>query len=91
MKKIGIIAVLFFVGLALNAQETNNIDTYKVVFINGKYSSFLSETTHDTIDVCLMSSALTKPKYKAIIEKHFKLRQKTNLVKGIIYTLNFQI
>ena len=43
----------------------HDIDTYKIVFIDGKYSSFLSETTHDTIDVCLMSSALTKPKYKA--------------------------
>ena len=32
MKKIGIIAVLFFVGSALNAQETKNIDTYKVAF-----------------------------------------------------------
>ena len=26
------IAVMFFVGLALNAQDTNNIDTYKVAF-----------------------------------------------------------
>ncbi|MCG8210729.1 Fe-S cluster assembly protein SufD, partial [Tenacibaculum finnmarkense genomovar finnmarkense] len=58
----------------------HDIDTYKVVFINGKYSSFLSETTHDTIDVCLMSSALTKPKYKAIIEKHFnKIAKQDNL------------
>ena len=43
----------------------HDIDTYKIVFIDGKYSSFLSETTHDSIDVCLMSAALTKPKYKA--------------------------
>ena len=45
----------------------HDIDTYKIVFIDGKYSSFLSETTHDTIDVCLMSSALTKAKYKPVI------------------------
>ncbi|WP_233898506.1 Fe-S cluster assembly protein SufD [Tenacibaculum piscium] len=58
----------------------HDIDTYKIVFINGKYSSFLSETTHDTIDVCLMSSALTKPKYKTIIENYFnKIAKQDNL------------
>jgi Fe-S cluster assembly protein SufD len=58
----------------------HDIDTYKVVFIDGKYSSFLSETTHDTIDVCLMSSALTKSKYKAIIENYFnKAAKEDNL------------
>lgn len=49
----------------------HDIDTYKIVFIDGKYSSFLSETTHDGMDVCLMSSALTKAKYKPIIKKYF--------------------
>ncbi len=49
----------------------HDIDSYKVIFIDGKYSSFLSETTHDTIDVCLMSSALTKSKYKPVIENYF--------------------
>ena len=58
----------------------HDIDTYKIVFIDGKYSSFLSETTHDTIDVCLMSSALTKPKYKAVIENYFnKVAKQDNL------------
>lgn len=58
----------------------HDIDTYKIVFIDGKYSSFLSETTHDTIDVCLMSSALTKPKYKAVIENYFnKIAEQDNL------------
>lgn len=58
----------------------HDIDTYKVVFIDGKYSSFLSETTHDTIDVCLMSSALTKRKYKVIIENYFnKAAKQDNL------------
>ena len=32
MKKTGIIALMFFAGFALNAQETKNIDTYKVAF-----------------------------------------------------------
>ena len=58
----------------------HDIDTHKVVFIDGKYSSFLSETTHDTIDVCLMSSALSKPKYKAVIENYFnKVAKQDNL------------
>ena len=42
----------------------HEIDTYKIVFIDGIYSSYLSETTHDGVDICLMSSALTKPMSK---------------------------
>jgi Fe-S cluster assembly protein SufD len=58
----------------------HDIDAYKIVFIDGKYSSFLSETTHDTIDVCLMSSALSKPKYRAVIENYFnKVAKQDNL------------
>ncbi len=49
----------------------HEIDTYKIVFIDGVYSSYLSETTHDGVDVCLMSSALTKPMYRQIIELYF--------------------
>jgi len=49
----------------------DEIDTFKVVFIDGVYSSHLSQTTHEGIDVCLLSSALTKPKYKAVIENYF--------------------
>jgi Fe-S cluster assembly protein SufD len=49
----------------------HDIDTYKIVFIDGKYSSHLSQTTHDGLDVCLMSSALNKPKYRLIIENYF--------------------
>ena len=48
-----------------------DIDTYKVVFIDGIYSPFLSDTTHDAIDVCLLSAALTKDKYKETIETYF--------------------
>lgn len=46
-------------------------DTYKLVFINGIFSSHLSSTTHDGLDVCLMSSAFTKPKYKMIIDSFY--------------------
>lgn len=49
----------------------NDVDTYKLVFVNGVFSSHLSSTTHDGLDVCLMSSALTKPKYKMVIDNFF--------------------
>jgi Fe-S cluster assembly protein SufD len=49
----------------------HEIDTYKVVFIDGVFSSFLSATTHDGLDVCLMSSALAKPKYKMVIDAYY--------------------
>ena len=46
-------------------------DTYKVIFIDGVYSPFLSNTTHDGLDVCLMSAALSKPKYRDLINTYF--------------------
>src|SRR5690554_2074030 len=49
----------------------NDVDFYKVVFINGVFSSYLSSTTYDGLDVCLMSSALIKLKYKMIIDVYF--------------------
>jgi Fe-S cluster assembly protein SufD len=49
----------------------HEVDTYKIVFIDGIYSSYLSETTHDGVDICLMSSALSKPVYKPIIDVYF--------------------
>ena len=49
----------------------HEIDTYKIVFVDGVYNSYLSETTHDGVDVCLMSAALTKPLYKAVIDVYF--------------------
>jgi Fe-S cluster assembly protein SufD len=58
----------------------HDIETYKVIFIDGKYSSFLSETTHEKIDVCLMSAALSKPKYKSVIDNYFnKIAKQDNL------------
>ncbi|WP_298505378.1 Fe-S cluster assembly protein SufD [uncultured Maribacter sp.] len=49
----------------------HEIDTYKIVFVDGIYSSYLSETTHDGVDICLMSSALTKEMYKPVIDVYF--------------------
>ena len=45
MKKIGIIALMFFVGLTLNAQETKNIDTYKVAFYSKDATGVFKEMT----------------------------------------------
>ena len=49
----------------------HEIDTYKLVFVDGVFNSFLSSTTHDGLDICLMSSAFTKPKYKKVIDHYF--------------------
>ncbi|MCB0375303.1 MAG: Fe-S cluster assembly protein SufD [Sinomicrobium sp.] len=49
----------------------HDIDTYRIVFIDGVYSSHLSHTTHEGMDICIMSAALTKPKYKIITDNYF--------------------
>ena len=49
----------------------NDIESYKIVFVNGKYYSNLSETTHEGMDICILSSALTQSKYDLIIENYF--------------------
>lgn len=48
-----------------------DVDTYKIVFVDGVYNSFLSETTHDGMDVCLLSAALSKEKYSPVMEAYF--------------------
>ena len=49
----------------------NDIESYKIIFVDGKYCSHLSETTHDGMDICILSSALTQPKYDLVIENYF--------------------
>ena len=49
----------------------HEIDSYKIVFVDGVYSSFLSETTHEGCDICLFSAAIKKPKYKMVIDHYF--------------------
>ena len=49
----------------------SDLDSYKIVFIDGVYSSHLSDTTHDKFDVCLMSSALTQDRFKAVIDVYY--------------------
>lgn len=46
-----------------------DVDSYKLVFIDGVFSSWLSETTHDKFDVCTFSSVLSK--YQDVAEKYF--------------------
>ena len=69
----------------------HDIDTYKIIFIDGKYSSFLSETTHDKIDVCLMSSALTKSKYKAVIDNYFNKIKKVPCPKILFNNIHLLV
>lgn len=59
------------------------IDTYKLVFVDGVYNSFLSETTHDSLDVCLMSAALNKSKYKPVIEAYFNKAAKSDSLTAL--------
>ena len=56
----------------------NEIESYTLVFIDGVFSSFLSETTHDDCDVCVLSSALTRPKYKMVVDNYFNTIAKNN-------------
>ncbi|UCE93215.1 MAG: Fe-S cluster assembly protein SufD [Flavobacteriaceae bacterium] len=49
----------------------HEIESYKIVFIDGVYSSFLSDTTHEIADICILSSALKQPKYKMVVDHYF--------------------
>lgn len=58
----------------------DDLDTYNLIFIDGVYSSHLSQTTHDKIDVCLMSSALNKSMYRSVTDAYFnKIAPRTGL------------
>ena len=56
----------------------NDIESYTLIFIDGVFNSFLSDTTHDDCDVCVLSSALTRPKYKMIVDNYFNTIAKDN-------------
>ena len=49
----------------------NDIDSYKIVFVDGIFNPFLSKTSHDGMDICVLSAALSKNKYKKVIKKYF--------------------
>src|SRR5210317_1679454 len=57
----------------------NDIESYTLVFVDGVFNSFLSDTTHEEVDICVMSSALSKPKYKMIVDNYFnEIAKNTN-------------
>ena len=49
----------------------DNIESYKIVFVDGYFDPFLSQTSHEGIDICIMSAALNKAKYSDVIKKYF--------------------
>ena len=49
----------------------DDIESYKIIFVDGKYCSHLSETTHEGMDICILSSALSQSKYDLLIENYF--------------------
>ncbi len=48
-----------------------DMDTYTIVFVDGVYHAQFSQTTHDTFDICLLSSALSNNKYKPVLDVYF--------------------
>ena len=60
------------VGLKdIKKYSINDIDSYKIVFVDGVFNPFLSNTTHDGMDICVLSAAISKNKYKKTINKYF--------------------
>ena len=49
----------------------HDMDTYKIVFLNGVYSSYLSSTTHEEADICVLSSAMNKMMHQPVIENFY--------------------
>ena len=49
----------------------DNTESYKIVFVDGFFDPFLSQTSHDGVDICILSAALTKPGYSKIVSKYF--------------------
>ncbi len=56
---------------AVDSYFLRGIDSYKIVFVNGVFSPFLSDTTHDGMDISLLSSAINEVRYKIIFEHFF--------------------
>lgn len=46
-------------------------ESFKIVFVDGVYNEFLSEVTHDDMDICILSSAIKDTKYKIILDHYF--------------------
>lgn len=48
-----------------------NIDTYKLIFINGVFNSLLSETMHEEFDIYLLSYAFREEKYELVMQSFY--------------------
>ncbi len=46
-------------------------DSYKIVFVDGIYNPFLSHTSHQGHDICVLSSASVQNKYKDILNTYY--------------------
>jgi Fe-S cluster assembly protein SufD len=49
----------------------SGIESYKIVFIDGTFDPVWSDTTHEGVDVCIISSILENNKYDEIINKYY--------------------
>src|SRR5690606_16495331 len=49
----------------------HDMDSYNIVFVNGIYSSYLSYTTHEEADICVLSSAMSKMMHQPVIENFY--------------------
>lgn len=75
---------------SINAEQVkqyflDETDTYKVVFVDGVYNSLLSSVTSEGLIVDLLSSVVTKPEYKEVIDTYFN---KTTNAKDSLTSLN---
>jgi Fe-S cluster assembly protein SufD len=46
-------------------------ETYKLVFLNGVFQPQISETSHEDMDICILSSAMQNTKYKLFFDHYF--------------------
>ncbi len=54
----------------------HEIDTYKIVFVDGRYSSWLSTTTHHNYDICTFSAGLRR--HREVIDAYFSKAARGN-------------
>ena len=47
------------------------IESYKIVLIDGVYDPLWSSTTHEGVDICILSSILENEKYSDLISKYY--------------------
>ena len=47
------------------------IESYKLVFLDGIFQPQVSVTSHEGLDICILSSAISKPKYNIVLNHYF--------------------